>query len=576
MIIYRKTVFLPLLIFNKRDKFMKTKVVVIFLAVAIFGSPFTGRAEAEDFIWGTEGQGTLISSYANIPEANQNVITIIKNELKIEYVKIRIRLPLPLDGEFTPDLCGKRGVIYSGSDPACSQPGANPFNLDETVKIFKENGWSMFPMFSHAGGPRQDVAIDDAHIERYVDFVDWFVGRYKQEGEIKYIELVNAPSFTWKATAQQLLDLNNKTYDRIKSKFPDIQVGTPGFEYFNDSSKTNGRRQHENFRDYFLENDAKFDFWAFHGYPTRGEGGLKDLYPPTKIAKQNKYSGIYGIAELRKKLNARGWSDRGIIDTEHTGVLGMGILNAADDQLNAAYMLQELILKRTLQVDGKSVLSGIITMKILPRCEGIKPGEAPGQGPPGGKQPRMGPAGGGRPRMGQPGGGAGMGPGARKRPGMGPPGQGQRPPGGPGQQGGGMLAAGPKSQVGGGECAWGDLYEDGSESLAVKSVGLLISKLAGYQYETQVGGKFDDENQLWVQKFKKGDNELYICFKPFRYKEGQRFTLDVTKSPVTLEFKAQPSSVVLVDINGNRNELKPAKSIKYDVGNTPEFIEVKY
>jgi hypothetical protein len=104
----------------------------------------------------------------------------------------------------------------------------------------------------------------------------------------------------------------------------------------------------------------------------------------------------------------------------------------------------------------------------------------------------------------------------------------------------------------------------------------LISKLTDYQYEAHVSGKFDDENQPWVQKFKKGDNELYMCFKPFRYKEGQRFTLDVSKSPVTLEFKAQPSSVVLVDIYGNRNELKPQKSIKYSVGNTPEFIEVKY
>ena len=129
---------------------MKISGVVIFLAIAICGSHFTGLAEAEDFIWGTEGHGTLISSYANIPEANQNIINIIKNELKVKYVKIRIRLPL--DGEFTPDLCIQHGVTYSGSDAVCSQSGTLQFNLDETVKVFKENNWSMFPMFSHADG----------------------------------------------------------------------------------------------------------------------------------------------------------------------------------------------------------------------------------------------------------------------------------------------------------------------------------------------------------------------------------------------------------------------------------------
>jgi hypothetical protein len=556
MVDYHKNTFLLDINFRQKEKTMKIKVIVTFLALVICGSHFTGLAEAEDFIWGTEGQGTLISDYANIPEANQNIINILKNELNLKYIKIRIRLPV--DGEFTPDLCTLRGAFYSGSDPACSQQGAAQFNLDETVKVFKENNWSMFPMFSHAGGPGHNVPIDTAHIERYVEFVDWFVGRYKKDGNIQFIELINAPSFTWKGTEQQLLELNNKTYERIKSKYSEIQIGTPGFEYFRDAPEKNSGRKHTRFRDYFLDSDAKFDFWAFHGYPTRGEKGLQDIYPPTRTAKHDTYSGISGIARIRKKLNERGWSERKIIDAENTGVLGFGIFNENDDKLNAAYMVQQLTLKRTLNVDGKTVLSGIISMKILPHKpkrggkRGAFQGGSPGMRGPAGGRPKMGPPGGaGRPPRGQFQGGT------------------RRPL--PGKESG----MDEQQAVGGGESPWGSLNSDGSVSLTVKAVGLYLSMLGNSTYIDRISGNFDS-NQVWIEKFGDGKKELYVCFKPFEYGDGRRFVLDSRKSNCTINFKTVPSKITSSDIFGNRLELVPQKSFTHSVGNVPEIIEVRY
>jgi hypothetical protein len=512
-------------------------------------APAKSDTGADQFIWGTEGQGLLISDYAQMSQEEKNIVNIVNDALGMKYVKIRIRLPM--DGKFSPDMCIDKGAYYSGSQSNCSSPRAIKFNLDHTARLFKENGWSMIPMISHAGAPRLDYPIDDQHIELYVNFVDWFVGRYREKANIKYVELVNAPSFTWKGSAEQLLELNNRTYQRIKSKYPDLKIGTPGFEYFSDASRNTRGGKHQVVRDYFLQNNAKFDFWAIHGYPTRGESGLKEIYPPTKIAKRDKYTGIYGLSELRRTMDKMGWRDREIIDTEHTGILGPGVFDKEVDRLNAAYLVQQTVVKRTLEVDGRKVLSGLIALKLIPRCERLrgKGKMGGGMGPP--------PMGGGRPR-GDLRGGRGFSP----REGFSP----RR----------NLPTGETKKKMWGGECAWGSLNPDGSVSLSVRAVGLLQSKMLEYNHVAHISGEFDREDEPWIEKFAAANRELYIFFKPFEYRRGQRIEFDNTALNYTLQLDKMPTSTAIIDVFGNKNVIRPSNHLTLKVRNSPHFLELQY
>lgn len=306
--------------------------------------------DADGFLWGTEVY----------PGQLENVKNILTDTLKTKNLKMRLNS----------NFFSKDGKEFSsrGCMPSLSNCHAK-FDLDEVAKIFKENGWSMRPMFSHNPS---DYNITDSDIDNFVNFVDWFVSKYKNDVNIKYIELINAPIAWWKGTDAQLLELTNKVYDRIKSKYPDIMVGTPGFEYHCDPADEKSVKLVE----YFLDknNGAKFDYWAFHGYPMIDFddfiSGKLFFHPPTKKAIKNKYAGVYGILEIRKKMDANGWQNRKIIDTEHIGVLPAGPSFTKDaDKLEAAYLVQELLLKRILSANNKIVLSGITPMKMAPRGE---------------------------------------------------------------------------------------------------------------------------------------------------------------------------------------------------------------
>lgn len=299
--------------------------------------------DADGFLWGTE-------TYPNIISQTRGTIN---ETLKIKYVKIRIQLPMVTkDGKtFTAKIC-----MPSQSD--CKKQ----YDLDAAVKLFKENNWSIIPMLSHDSN---DKNIDSSDIDNYVNFADWLVSRYKNDAKIKYVELINSPASWWSGTEQQLLDLSNKTYDRIKNKYPDVMVGTPGFEYWNDVAGEKAMRQLE----YFLDknNGAKFDFLAFHGYPLTILGKTS-AYPPTQKAKYNKIAGVNGLLDIREKLNENGWGDRLIIDTEHTGLLPTKSSYTENEYAtDAAFMVQELLLKKTLRFNNKSVLAGVFSFKIASR-----------------------------------------------------------------------------------------------------------------------------------------------------------------------------------------------------------------
>ena len=305
--------------------------------------------DTDSFVWGTE----------IYPDQIKNTKEVIINDLKIKYLKVRLQI-----NQFSSD-----GKTFSPT--VCKPSAANckeGYNMDEIVQTFNANSWSMLPMFTHNTA---DSSITTEDIDNYVNFADWFVGRYNNDANIEYVELLNNPASTWKGTEEQLLELNNKVYERLKGKYPDLMIGTPGFEYWNDMP-AGEELSRTSMLEYFLnkENGAKFDFWAFHGYSAQIVKDKSGIYPPTKTALYNKYAGVEGILEIRKKLDENGWQDREIIDTEHVGALGNKPESQISEEeylIDAAYLLQELLLKRTLAYNGKFALSGILSLKMIPK-----------------------------------------------------------------------------------------------------------------------------------------------------------------------------------------------------------------
>lgn len=306
--------------------------------------------DADNFLWGTEVFPEHIRTSAK---------NVLASTLPVRYLKIRLQTNFfapAKGGAFSPEVC-------MPSPANCMKR----YSMDDIAGLFGENGWSMVPMISNPRGKQ----VSDEDMDTYVNFTDWFIARYKTTANIRYVELVDAPALWWKGTIEQLAALNNRTYDRIKGKHPDVMMGTPGFEYFQDGSRTDRSIQEI---EYFLDkrNNVKFDYWAFHGYPAIEKNTYSEkkiALPPTASAEENFYAGPAGILEIRGKLDSNGWTDRLIIDTEHINVLGRPTSSVTDeeDELNAAYTTQELLIKRTLTVNGRSALAGIVTLKIAPR-----------------------------------------------------------------------------------------------------------------------------------------------------------------------------------------------------------------
>ncbi len=328
------------------------------------GSTLSNSVDAGGFLWGTEGNVNT-ENVSALPAAASAAQDAINNTLKTKYVKLRISRAF-----FSTD----DGINFSSTYclPNSGQCSTS-YNMDEVAKLYQANGWSLVPMLR----TDETQTVTTALIDDYVNFVDWFVGRYKTTAAIEMIELVNSPNpgtgvmSTWKGTNAQLVELANKTYDRVKSKYPDIAIGTPGFEYWVDSN-TGSDGAFIAVIEYFLDknNGAKFDFWAFHGYPLRARNGqyLTGPYPPTMTPLVNKYANVPGILQVRAALDANGWQDRKIIDTEHDNITDPRQPVTADsDALDAAYLVQELVLKRTLMNNSAPVLSGALPLKMAPR-----------------------------------------------------------------------------------------------------------------------------------------------------------------------------------------------------------------
>ncbi len=448
-------------------------------------------ADADGFIWGVEAADFDYSA------------DIVNGELKTPYVKYRLKEEhiVMENGEYTEDLC----LPFPSK---CQDKG----DLDELAEFFSQSKWSMVPMLTpKKRGTSEDI---DDYIERAADFYFWFVDTYAESANIKYVEFENAPAHTatWENAGKDLAEINARAYGLIKAKYPEILVGTPGFEYQNDPVRDEGlsTKLIEDFAD--SSSNAKFDFWAFHGYPsgdlTTSGGGITNLYPPTRIPASNKYAGIPGILEVKNLLNANGFTSQKIFDTEHVNAFawGFGLENYdsasgtfADEDIDAAFTLQELILKRTLQdSSGNMVMQGVINFKMRLRSD-----EAEG-------------------RWGT-----------------------LRPDG-----------SAPQSV----------------ESAALLHSKLDKYRYAGH-ISGEFGNENEAWVEEFTSDSRK---EIYVFFKPFEYHSGEIIDFDNKKADYIITLSEMPSFVVLRDMYGESTSIVPDTSIAIEAENSPKFLEISY
>lgn len=476
-----------------------------------------------DLIIGTE----TVAFWFDNPIETREAVDVINNLLKIKNVKLRLdqfKMAKDEKGRFKPYVCR---LDLRTNQKACE---LGMYNLDKVVDVFVKNDWNMCPMFSQQNEffcNRRE--LNDEIIDEYVEWIDWFLGRYYKKVSIPYIEPGNNPANNWrggKASPAQLVRLQNMVYDKIKRKYPNLIITSPGFEFHSDEDNKNDWAN--NLLAYFLDpnSGAKFDALAIHGFPPSGgilpfppPGKIQPkrmppnlrsdecrngfcYYPPTKKTIYNKYAGIAGILELRKKLDENGWHDRKIFDTEHWLILprnrGNIVYTEKQDELVAAVNVQDFLLRKTLKHNGQFILSGINTMLIGRRGVGIK--------------------------------------------------------------------------------TQGSLMPDGTMTKHLKAIAFLWAKLGEYNYYSRLSGEFNDDGKPWVEKFKIEEKELYIFFKPFKYKIGENrpFVFDSEILKFELRLAKRPSRLTLFDMLGNDKTLSAKQHITLEIKNAPHYLEVIY
>ena len=392
---------------------------------------------------------------------------------------------------------GFSATLCLPSTAKCTQQ----IDLDAAVKVFGTNGWKMMPMFTCDG--MSDVS--EQTMKDYVDLVDWFLDRYHTQVSIPLIELVNNPGSNWKGTAPQLVNMTNAVYEHVKTKYPETKVTTPGFEYWPDDLSNAMLTAAIPIVEYYLDkaNGAKFDVWAVHGYPVWPSDALMAkanevvyYYPPTKTAMHNKYAGLQGMAVIRNELDANGWSDRQIMDTEQWAEAPRDVgVYAGADPLLAAFLVEDMTVERTLQVSGKPVLMGANVLLVLPHGSvGIR--------------------------------------------------------------------------------TWGSLDSDMSTTQHLEAVGRLLSYFDRYRYDSHVSGRFDNDTEVWVEKFVSPTRTLFIIFKPFEYVANEELHFDGKKIDYSLVLASVPKSVTVTDAYGASQPVPAQGTLTVQAENVAKYVEV--
>lgn len=217
----------------------------------------------------------------------------IAGELKLDYVQVPIY--------------PSRGVLASQTDWSEGQDYYYIFDLSKKYNI------KVLPSF-HS----QEIK----NPQEYADFVVAFLDELYDGQNIDYIEFQNEPvkdyngkiSARFKGTAADLAKTNAAAYEKTKSKYPDIKVGTAGFMT---AAVTPSENETINrYYDEYFSAGPKFDFLSLHQYP-KTSSYLQEKIPSKDIKEKYNFLSEYKIFQTyRQLLKDYGYSDKPILVTE--------------------------------------------------------------------------------------------------------------------------------------------------------------------------------------------------------------------------------------------------------------------
>ncbi|MBU4070143.1 MAG: hypothetical protein KJ646_04130 [Nanoarchaeota archaeon] len=293
-----------------------------------------GESEhSDDFISGFKLQNT-----ENIRELNEITFSLAK-ELGLDYVLVPVTFP--------------RNGDVNNIDWSLRLDYYYIFELSEKYDV------SVYPSFFKLGGE------DDKNPDKYAEFVISFLDEFYIDENIKHIEFQNEPtkdydgkdSARFEGTPTDLAMSNIATYNKVKAKYPAIQVGTPGFMAAAVNSDENIMMNE--YYDEYLKAGAKFDVFNLHQYPKISS------YLQTKEDLNVKYNFMseYEILKTyRKMLNDYGFNDKPILVTEGNTAMPYedGSLNWISDD-EAKILLAERYVTTLSQSKDNQVIGSMIS-----------------------------------------------------------------------------------------------------------------------------------------------------------------------------------------------------------------------
>lgn len=168
-------------------------------------------------------------------------------------------------------LAKELGVDYVLIPIAYSDSGWTQKSMDyhHIIDLAKKYNVSILPAFYKLGGN------DDKNYEKYANFVISFLDEFYNDKEMNYIELQNEPvqdyngkmSAHFSGTPVDLAKSNIAAYNKVKEKYPYVNVGTAGFLASAADSNEN-KVMNSYYKEYFSAK-PKFDFLALHFYPKK-------------------------------------------------------------------------------------------------------------------------------------------------------------------------------------------------------------------------------------------------------------------------------------------------------------------
>jgi hypothetical protein len=338
------------------------KKIVLLILLFNFISVNCGHAMAEQnnsgqkFAYGIKmSAGELL-----IPEKIETYFKICA-ELNVSYLKIGILWDLLIPA-------GQEKPVWKGYFKSHlkrlryqeNQPHINNFDFDYIAQLSQKYNISIFPAFM---GQSQDRERE-INPEKFAEFVYLFISRYKNKMNIQYIEFHNEPSEgnnlnrtgnMFKGTAEQLVAVNNATYKKIKSEYPDILVGSSGFCT---GSSLEAEKYTIPFLKRYFSAHPEFDFFALHDYP-------KELSRTQGVQIGDFISTYHTFDTYRRFLSDFGYSDKPIFITEGFDdkpmrMNGRIAWNWADEE-EASILMLESFIHALSNAEKNNVIGKILT-----------------------------------------------------------------------------------------------------------------------------------------------------------------------------------------------------------------------